>query len=588
MCRFPPVACPGYTVLAVVVPGAAGTLSLPKNDSRLSTVKNFAKLVLCHLLLAALGAACAVPAASAAQSAAGVLSPATVAAQNVTIVVDLNASSHPFPHYWERMFGSGRAILSLRESYRRDLRDVKQATGFEYIRFHAIFDDDVGLYDEDAGGKPVYNFSYIDQIYDGLLQNGVRPFVELSFMPSKLAARQDQQAFWYHPIVSPPKDWTKWSDLISNFAQHLVDRYGIDEVSQWYFEVWNEPNLDFWAGDPKEETYERLYDSAARALKAVNTRLRVGGPATAQAAWVDRFIAHAAQNQVPLDFVSTHVYANDTAHDVFGTNESISRNQMVCRAVQKVHDQVKASARPALPLIWSEYNASYKTEPAVTDAVFMGPWLADTIRQCDGLVDILAYWAFSDVFEEQGVVKQPFYGGYGLIAEDGLPKPSFNAFKLLHRLGTTRIQEASSSALVTRRADGTVVVAVWNLFLPEETGIAKDVTLRFTGLASAKPAAPGAASAAASTTGSTTGSAARPASSGRAAPHQASILRLDATHGSLLHAYEAMGRPVYPSRLQVAQLRRAAQLPAAETKTIENGQLKITLPAQGLAIIEVR
>jgi xylan 1,4-beta-xylosidase len=520
--------------------------------------------------VAGLSANVAVSRRAAAQTSAATQAPVASPTRSETIMVDLNAPAHPFPHYWERMFGSGRAILSLRDSYRRDLREVKQATGFQYIRFHAIFHDEVGLYDEGADGTPIYNFSYIDQIYDGLLQNGVRPFVELSFMPAKLAARQTQQSFWYHPIVSPPKDWQKWGDLISHFAQHLVDRYGIAEVSRWYFEVWNEPNLDFWAGDPKEETYDQLYDTAARALKSVNARLRVGGPATAQAAWVDRFIAHAVQNQVPLDFVSTHVYANDTAQDVFGTSETIPRTQMVCRAVQKVHDQVKASARPSLPLIWSEYNASYKNEPAVTDAVFMAPWLADTIRQCDGLVDSLAYWAFSDVFEEQGVVKQPFYGGYGLIAEDGLPKPAFNAFKLLHRLGDKRVEEASTSALVTRRSDGTVVVAVWNLFLPEETGVPKNVTIHFKGhfegLTAGVPAT-------------------APDST---APRRAAITRVDATHGSLLNAYQAMGRPIYPTQVQIEKLRRAAELPAAENKSFENGELKLMLPPQGLALIEIR
>jgi xylan 1,4-beta-xylosidase len=520
--------------------------------------------------VAGLSANVAVSRRAAAQTSAATQAPVASPTRSETIMVDLNAPAHPFPHYWERMFGSGRAILSLRDSYRRDLREVKQATGFQYIRFHAIFHDEVGLYDEGADGTPIYNFSYIDQIYDGLLQNGVRPFVELSFMSAKLAARQTQQSFWYHPIVSPPKDWQKWGDLISHFAQHLVDRYGIAEVSRWYFEVWNEPNLDFWAGDPKEETYDQLYDTAARALKSVNARLRVGGPATAQAAWVDRFIAHAVQNQVPLDFVSTHVYANDTAQDVFGTSETIPRTQMVCRAVQKVHDQVKASARPSLPLIWSEYNASYKNEPAVTDAVFMAPWLADTIRQCDGLVDSLAYWAFSDVFEEQGVVKQPFYGGYGLIAEDGLPKPAFNAFKLLHRLGDKRIEEASTSALVTRRSDGTVVVAVWNLFLPEETGVPKNVTIHFKGhFESLTAGVPGTA----------------PAST---APRRAAITRVDATHGSLLNAYQAMGRPIYPTQVQIEKLRRAAELPAAENKSFENGELKLMLPPQGLALIEIR
>src|ERR1051325_10401698 len=108
-------------------------------------------------------------------------------ADRQTIVVDAGAAAHPFPHFWEKMFGSGRAILSLRESYRNDLRDVKKITGFDYVRFHAIFHDEVGLYSEDKEGLPVYNFSYVDQIYDGLLANGVKPFAELSFMPKDLA-----------------------------------------------------------------------------------------------------------------------------------------------------------------------------------------------------------------------------------------------------------------------------------------------------------------------------------------------------------------------------------------------------------------
>ncbi len=370
------------------------------------------------------------------------------------VVVDASSPAHPFPHFWEKMFGSGRAILTLREDYRRDLREVKGITGFEYVRFHAIFHDEVGVYDEDAQGNPLYNFSYVDQIYDGLLANGVRPFVEISFMPKKLAARDALHAFWYKQNVSPPKDYKKWDALISRFAQHLVERYGVGEVSQWYFEVWNEPNIDFWVGDPKQATYWELYDHTARALKAVNLRLRVGGPATAQAAWADAFIKHCAEQKVPVDFVSTHVYGNDKSEDVFGTSESIPRNQMVCRAVKKVHEQIQASASPQLPLIWSEFNASYANEPAVTDTIYMGPWLADTIRQCDGLVDMMSYWTFSDVFEEQGVVKRPFYGGFGLLAEDGIPKPAFAAFELLHHLGEERLAVDSDSALVTRRKDG--------------------------------------------------------------------------------------------------------------------------------------
>src|SRR5271170_6566130 len=236
------------------------------------------------------------------------------------IQIDATAPARPFPHFWEKMFGSGRAILSLRDSYRHDLREVKQITGFEYVRFHAIFHDEVGVYDEDAQGQEQLNFSYVDQIYDGLLAAGVRPFVELSFMPKKLAAQDVTQAFWYRPVVSPPKDWNKWDDLITRFSKHLVDRYGINEVSQWYFEVWNEPNIDFWAGQPRQSTYWDLYDHTARALKQVSPLLRVGGPATAQAAWADAFIRHCVENKVPVDFVSSHVYGNDSAKDVFGSD----------------------------------------------------------------------------------------------------------------------------------------------------------------------------------------------------------------------------------------------------------------------------
>jgi xylan 1,4-beta-xylosidase len=443
----------------------------------------------------------------------------------------------------------------MRDNYRIDLRSLKQITDVQYIRFHAILHDENDVYDEDAQGHAVYNFSYVDQIYDGLLQNGVRPFVELSFMPAKLASRNALQSFWYKPNVAPPKDWTKWDDLIAKLTQHLVDRYGVDEVAKWYFEVWNEPNLDFWAGDPRQATYWNLYDHTSADIKRVSPRLRVGGPATAQAAWVDAFIQHCNQNHVAVDFVSTHVYGNDTAHDVLGTDENIPRDRMVCRAVKKVHAQIKASAMPDLPLIWSEFNASYKNEPEVTDSLYMGPWLADTIRQCDGLVNEMSYWTFSDVFEEQGIVKEPFYGGFGLIASGNLPKPSYNAFKLLHLLGNERLELDSDSALVTRRQDGSLEVAVWNLSPPDQAGSPKTVTLRFQG------------------TGRKT---------------HAYVSRVDVNHGDPLPAYEKMGSPVYPTASQLETLRQAAQLPSPQEQKLNQGSLTLTIPAQGLAVIELK
>jgi xylan 1,4-beta-xylosidase len=478
-----------------------------------------------------------------------------VAEDSRAVVIDASAPAHPFPHFWEDMFGSGRAILTLRDSYREDLRNVKQITGFEYVRFHAILHDEVGVYDEDAQGHPVYNFSYVDQIYDGLQANGVRPFIEVSFMPKKLAAKEALHPFWYKQNVSPPKDWDKWDDLVTQFTKHLVERYGIDEVSQWYFEVWNEPNLDFWAGKPKQASYWQLYDHTARSIKQVSARLRVGGPATAQAAWADAFIRHCAENKVPVDFVSSHVYGNDKAQDVFGIDEKIPRDQMVCRSVKKVHDQIKSSAMPDLPLIWTEYNASYFNEPAVTDSIYMGPWLADTIRQCDGLTNMMSYWTFSDVFEEQGVVKQPFYGGFGLIAAGGIPKPSYNAFKLLHLLGDERITLDSSTVLATRHKDGSLVVAVWNLIPPDETGQSRTIHLRFEHLAGHP---------------------------------RAYISQVDRDHGDIHPAYEKMGQPRYPTEKQLAELQRAAKLPPAEIRKLVHGELTLDLPPDGLSVVEVK
>lgn len=478
---------------------------------------------------------------------------APTAAESVTI--DAHAAGHPFPHFWEQMFGSGRANLSMRQSYRDDLQRVKKVTDFRYVRFHAIFHDENGVYSQDAQGNPVYNWSYVDQIYDGLLDNGIRPFVEISFMPKALAARMDFQAFWYRPIVSPPSDYAKWDALIRAFAQHLIDRYGIDEVANWYFEVWNEPNIDFWAGQPKQQTYFELYDHTARALKAVSPRIRVGGPATAQAAWVGDMIAHATENHVPLDFVSTHVYGNDTAQNVFHDNRAIAPHQMVCAAVQKVHEQIVHSARPNLPLIWSEFNATYMTQQEVTDSIFMGPWLAQTISNCDGMTQMMSYWTFSDVFEEQGVIQTPFYGGYGLVAENGIPKPAFNAFAILHKLGDVRIPESSSDVLVTRRSDGRLAIAAWNYVEPNSTGPTKTVTLHLPGVADGTPA---------------------------------TIERVDATHGDTLAAWKKMGSPKYPSREQILALRKASQIGAPQTRTVQRHELTLELPPMGLAVIEVR
>lgn len=467
-----------------------------------------------------------------------------------SITIDGAGPAKPFPHFWEQMFGSGRANLTLRESYRQDLKTVKEHTGFTYVRFHAILDDENGVYDEDAQGQPVYNFSYVDEIYDGLLANHVKPFVEISFMPRKLAANLTPHPFWYKPLPSPPKNPAKWTALIQAFTEHLAERYGKAEVETWYFEVWNEPNIDFWDGEPKQGTYFALYDETAKALKSVDLKLRVGGPATAQAAWVSAFITHCKQNNIPFDFVSTHVYGNEDSKNVFGHELPISRKDMVGRSAKKVYDEVKASAAPETPIIWSEYNATYMTQREVTDSAFMGPWLANNIRECDGLQSMMSYWSFSDVFEEQGVVKTPFYGGYGLIAERHLPKAAFWAFDLLHSLGDQRLAVDSEDALLTRRSDGTLVLALWNYAEPGEAGAPKTFHLTARGLKA----------------------------------KSYSLRSVSPGHASVLEAWEKMGSPVSPTPSQAEMLIKQSEMPKAGKFKFEE---PIILGPETLAVLEL-
>jgi xylan 1,4-beta-xylosidase len=469
------------------------------------------------------------------------------------VEIDAHAKTTAFAHFWEQMFGSGRAILSLRESYRNDLRAVKSVTEFRYVRFHAILHDEVGVYNEDQHGNPVYNFAYVDQIYDGLLENGVRPVVEISFMPKKLAANPDAlHPFWYKQNVSPPKDYSVWDDMMTQLAKHLIERYGVDELAQWYFEVWNEPNIDFWGGVPRQKSYFELYDHTARALKAVSPRLRVGGPATAAAAWVDDFLKHAVKENVPVDFVSTHGYADDTVEDLFGTDENIPMDDRVCRAAAKVKKHIQSSPMPKLPLLWTEWNVPGMMKSR--DTIYVGPALANTVLECDGIVDMLSFWTFSDVFEENGPIPKPFVGNFGLRAKGGINKPSYYAYSLLHQLGTERLANSSENVIVTKTPQGGLAIGVWNLVDPDSKGLPKTMVFAFRGL---PPSA------------------------------RVSVQRVDGDHGNVLKKYAEMGSPVDPMPAQVEELNRETALGPPQQLQLENGKLKLTLSENALMLLKI-
>lgn len=471
-----------------------------------------------------------------------------------TVTIDAGAPGiTPFPHFWEQMFGSGRAILSLREPYREDLRAVKKVTDFKWVRFHGILDDEVGVYTRDDQGNPVYNFAYVDEIYDGLLKNGVRPLVEISFMPRQLAFNPyDLHVFWYHPNVSPPRSWAAWDGLMTHLARHLVDRYGIDEVSQWYFEVWNEPNIDFWGGIPRQQSYFELYDHTARDLKSVSPRLRVGGPATAAASWIPAFLRHVSDDRVPIDFVSTHGYADDTVENLFHNDKPVPMDDRVCAAVAKVRGQIDASAFPHLPLLWTEWNVQGMDQSR--DTIFVGPAVANTIRECDGKVDEMSFWTFSDVFEEGGPIPKPFEGHFGLRAKGGINKPSYYGFALLHQLGDRRIPVASKYVIATKSANGLLEIAAWNLVDPGRQGSTRILDLVFRNV---------------------------PANA------RVTIETVDQDRGNVLPKYSAMGSPLDPTPEQVKELNRETALPPPRQEHLSSGHLSLKLTPDALDLLTV-
>jgi xylan 1,4-beta-xylosidase len=391
-------------------------------------------------------------------------------AQVRTIAADygrVKARRDPFP---QLVVGAGRAAEGLRADWQRDLALVQRECGFEYVRFHGLLQDELGVYSEDKQGRPVYNFQYIDAIYDAILKANMRPFVEFGFMPHALASGE-KTIFWWRGNITPPRDYAKWEALIRALVQHWTDRYGHAEVRGWFFEVWNEPNLKdaFWSGDQAE--YFKLYDATVRAVKSVSRDYPVGGPATAGRAWVPEMIAHAATARVPIDFITTHDYGvRGGAVDAEGTQQLFldPAREAIVAGVRDVRKQIATSSMPNLPLHYTEWSTSYSPRDPVHDAYISAAYIVSRLKGVEGHAQSMSYWTFTDIFEENGPVPSPFHGGFGLINFQGLRKPSFYAYQFLNRLGPVELVSSDADSWTTS-GDGGVQVLFWNYTPPQTT-----------------------------------------------------------------------------------------------------------------------
>jgi xylan 1,4-beta-xylosidase len=384
------------------------------------------------------------------------------------INVDCNKVSGELNTMFNACVGAGRANEGLRADWQRQLRYAKSQLGFRYIRMHGLLCDDMGVYREDEKGNPEYNWQYIDELYDFLAEIHIRPFVELGFMPGYMASGS-KTIFWWRGNVTPPKDYDKWGGLIKALVSHWVERYGENEVKQWYFEVWNEPNLKdgFWTGDQAE--YFKLYAATAKAVKAVSPYFKVGGPATAGNAWVPEFVAYCAQNKVPADFVSTHTYGVDQGYlDEKGNSGTVlSRNeQSVYGDVINVRNQINQSALPKRELHYTEWSASYTPSDPIHDSYHEAAYVLDKLKKTGTAANSMSYWTFTDIFEEAGPRMTPFHGGFGLMNYEDICKPAFYAYKYLNKLGRQALQNADSASWACRDDKGNIQLLLWDFTNP--------------------------------------------------------------------------------------------------------------------------
>ena len=504
--------------------------------------------------------------------------------------IDVRGEGRPLEHYWSVGTCAGRVNEGLRTSWVEQLREVHDACGFQYLRMHGLFDDDMCVYFENRKGQPVYSWQYIDEVYDRMLQIGVRPFVELSFFPKGIAADNSKLQMWYQNRVTPDRSrYPKWHGLIKAFCQHLIDRYGLEEVSQWYFEVWNEPNLDFGFFDGTKSDYFALYKTTAEAVKSVSPRLRVGGPATSnfiadsrhdgertdntksvfysqeeinkqqwKAVWMEEFLDYCAKQQLPVDFITCHAYPTDYALDPV-----TKKGKDAIRYVHSLRDDlnwlrqtISKSSYPNAEIHITEWSTSPSSRDRMHDLLPPAAYIVKAMLECQHLANSVMYWTFTDIFEEKGGGEDIFHGGFGMINFQGIVKPSFHAYRMLNQLGDEQLYN-EDPVVVSRHSDTKKITAIaYNYPKEFEEAVPasrnantymkaspKELSLKLRGL---KPDA------------------------------TFTIETLDKEHGNAYDAWEQMGRPHSPSREQTAALRRAGWNTHEET-VVADGKGRLTI-----------
>jgi xylan 1,4-beta-xylosidase len=452
------------------------------------------------------------------------------------------APSGPLSTAWRRCIGTGRLNLALRADYLESLARVQREIGFAHIRGHGLLSDDLGVYrtDEVAGRTHQrYSFGYLDQVHDRFLELGIRPFIELGFMPSQLASGS-QTVFWWNGNVTPPTDLQAWVELVQALLRHEIDRYGIAEVATWPIEVWNEPNLDIFWEHADQQAYFRLYEATARAVKEVDASLQVGGPAISPGAdeWWEPFTQFVTSRDVPIDFVSRHAYSSREPQPIpFGTYQQLMAPAELLAQFGAPREHLAGTALAGLPVHITEFNTSYRPDNPTHDTAYNAAYLAPVLAGGGELADSFSYWTFCDVFEETNTPTSFFHGGFGLLTHRQVAKPTFHLYAFMARMGA-QVLARGEDHLVCVDDTGRVTVLAWQ---PVGGSDAPAAAERHEVHLSLPVGAPG--------------------------PDGAGVFvlreRVNETDGNAFAAWRELGRPMSPDARQLDVLRRC-EAPAVE------------------------
>ncbi|MDW5288282.1 GH39 family glycosyl hydrolase [Formosa sp. PL04] len=484
-----------------------------------------------------------------------------------SIKVNTTETGENFEHYWSKMVGAGRANEGLRAGWLEQLQEVQENCGFEYVRFHGLFHDDMFPVVEEKG-KMVYNWQYIDDLFDRMLDLNVKPFVELAFLPTSMAAENSKTVFWWKANITPADDtFGKWHDLVEAFTQHCVDRYGIEEVLTWYFEVWNEPNLYplFWDGTKSQ--YFEMYKQSAIAVKSVDKRLKVGGPSTSnfvpderfagevtndkvsdavfeaedinalqwKGVWIEDFLDYCKKENLPVDFVSCHPYPTDYAFNPeTGKGKGLTRSVGSTKLdLEWLNETIAKSPFPDVEIHLTEWNTSPSSRDAMHDRLPAAAYIVKTNLDCIGLTNSLAFWTFTDIFEEKGGAASIFHGGFGMINYQGLVKPSYHAYRMLNQLGDQKIYNDDYLFVSKNSTDGRVVALAYNYPKEYENAVPSGSNKREEG----------------------TNKKLDFSLTGLEAGATFEIEIMDKDHGNIHNFWEDMGKPEPPTREQIKMMK---------------------------------